>query len=76
MCVRLPCGIPAILMPLEGKYEKQLTLPANRRGALETQRYSFDLTETVISWRMGLYLATVIALDFMIKVGQIGIRKV
>jgi len=58
------------------KYEKQFTLPENWRGALEKQRYSFDLTETVISWRMGLYLATGIALDSKIKVGQIGIRKV
>jgi hypothetical protein len=45
------------------KYQEPFTLPANWNGSLETQRYSFDLSETVISWRMGLYLAAGIALD-------------
>ncbi|TDV54497.1 hypothetical protein EC919_104233 [Pseudomonas graminis] len=58
------------------KYQEPFTLPANWKGALETQRCSFDATETVISWRMGLYLAAGIALDSRVKVGQIGIRKV
>ncbi|TDV44383.1 hypothetical protein EC919_11455 [Pseudomonas graminis] len=58
------------------KYQEPFTLPANWKGALETQRYSFDLTETVISWRMGLYLAAGIALDSKVKVAQIGIRKI
>ena len=58
------------------KYQEPFTLPANWKGALETQRYSFDLTETVISWRMGLYLAAGIALDSRVKVAQIGVRKV
>ncbi|WP_455913778.1 SGNH/GDSL hydrolase family protein [Pseudomonas syringae] len=58
------------------KYQEPFTLPANWKGALETQRYSFDLTETMISWRMGLYLAAGIALDSKVKVGQIGVRKV
>jgi hypothetical protein len=58
------------------KYQEPFTLPANWKGALETQRYSFDLTETVISWRMGLYLAAGIALDSKVKVGQIGVRKI
>lgn len=58
------------------KYQEPFTLPANWKGALETQRYSFDLTETVISWRMGLYLAAGIALDSKVKVGQVGVRKV
>jgi hypothetical protein len=58
------------------KYQEPFTLPANWKGALETQRYTFDATETVISWRMGLYLATGIALDSKVKVGQIGVRKI
>jgi len=58
------------------KYQEPFTLPANWKGVLETQRYTFDATETVISWRMGLYLATGIALDSKVKVGQIGVRKI
>jgi hypothetical protein len=58
------------------KHQEPFTLPANWKGALETQRYSFDLSETVISWRMGLYLAAGIALDSKVKVGQIGVRKI
>jgi len=58
------------------KYQEPFTLPASWKGALETQRYTFDATETVISWRMGLYLAAGIALDSRAKVGQIGVRKI
>lgn len=58
------------------KYQEPFTLPANWKGALETQRYTFDATETVITSRMGLYLATGIALDSQVKVGQYGVRKI
>lgn len=58
------------------KYQEPFTLPASWKGALETQRYSFDLSETVISWRMGLYLAAGVALDSKVKVSQIGVRKI
>ncbi len=57
------------------KYQEPFTLPANWKGALETQRYSFDATETVITARMGLYLAAGIAQDSRVKVAQFGIRK-
>ncbi|MFP3925328.1 SGNH/GDSL hydrolase family protein [Pseudomonas sp. W5-36] len=57
------------------KYQEPFTLPANWKGELETQRCSFDATETVISWRMGLYLAAGIAFDSKVKVGQMGVRK-
>lgn len=58
------------------KYQEPFTLPASWKGALETQRYSFDLSETVISWRMGLYLAAGVALDSKVKVSQVGVRKI
>jgi hypothetical protein len=58
------------------KYQEPFTLPANWKGALETQRYNFDLSETVISWRMGLYLAAGVAHDSKVKVSQIGVRKI
>ncbi|AVB21992.1 MULTISPECIES: SGNH/GDSL hydrolase family protein [Pseudomonas syringae group] len=58
------------------KYQEPFTLPANWKGALETQRYTYDMTETVITSRMGLYLATGIALDSMVKVSQYGVRKI
>ena len=58
------------------KYQEPFTLPANWKGALETQRYIVDLTETVVTCRMGLYLATGIAQDSKVKVGQLGLRKV
>lgn len=58
------------------KYQEPFTLPANWKGALETQRYTYDATETVITSRMGLYLATGIALDSKVKVSQYGVRKV
>ncbi|TDV60110.1 SGNH/GDSL hydrolase family protein [Pseudomonas sp. LP_7_YM] len=57
------------------KYQEPFTLPANWKGALETQRYSCDITETVVSARMGLYIATGIAQDSRVKVVQFGIRK-
>ncbi|MGI4841012.1 MAG: SGNH/GDSL hydrolase family protein [Janthinobacterium lividum] len=58
------------------KYQEPFTLPANWKGALETQRYTYDVTETVITSRMGLYLATGISLDSKVKVSQYGVRKV
>lgn len=58
------------------KYQEPFTLPANWKGALETQRYTCDITETVISARMGLYLAAGVAQDSRVKVAQFGIRKV
>jgi hypothetical protein len=58
------------------KYQEPFTFPANWKGALETQRYSCDVTETVVTSRMGLYLATGIAQDSKVKVAQFGIRKV
>ena len=58
------------------KYQEPFTLPANWKGALETQRYTVDLTETVVTCRMGLYLATGIVQDSKVKVGQLGLRKV
>jgi hypothetical protein len=58
------------------KYQEPFTLPANWKGALETQRYTCDVTETVVTARMGLYLASGIAQDSRVKVAQFGIRKV
>jgi hypothetical protein len=58
------------------KYQEPFTLPANWKGALETQRYTGDVTETVVTARMGLYLATGIAQDSKVKVAQFGIRKI
>ncbi|MCF7543888.1 SGNH/GDSL hydrolase family protein [Pseudomonas petrae] len=58
------------------KYQEPFTFPANWKGALETQRYTCDVTETVVTARMGLYLAAGIALDSRVKVGQIGVRKI
>lgn len=57
------------------KYQEPFTFPANWKGALETQRYSCDITETVVSARMGLYLAAGVAQDSRVKVAQFGIRK-
>ncbi|RMU05926.1 hypothetical protein ALP36_05383, partial [Pseudomonas syringae pv. coriandricola] len=37
------------------KYQEPFTMPANFSGQLETQRGTIDLTETVITSRMGLY---------------------
>jgi hypothetical protein len=58
------------------KYQEPFTLPANWKGALETQRYSADLTETTVTCRMGLYLATGIAQASTVKVAQYGLRKI
>lgn len=58
------------------KYQEPFTMPANWKGALETQRYTYDATETSITCRMGLYLATGIAQDSKVKVSQFGNRKV
>jgi hypothetical protein len=58
------------------KYQEPFTLPANWKGALETQRYSCDVTETVVTARMGLYLAAGISQDSKVKAAQFGIRKV
>jgi hypothetical protein len=58
------------------KYQEPFTLPANWKGALETQRYGCDMTETVVSARMGLYLAAGIAQDCRVKVAQFGVRKI
>ncbi|MCF7545866.1 SGNH/GDSL hydrolase family protein, partial [Pseudomonas sp. P2647] len=58
------------------KYQEPFTFPANWKGALETQRYTCDVTETVVTARMGLYLATGIAQDSRVKVAQFGVRKV
>lgn len=58
------------------KYQEPFTLPANWKGALETQRCIYDGTETVITSRMGLYLATSVAFDAQVKVSQYGVRKV
>ncbi|MGE6387389.1 SGNH/GDSL hydrolase family protein [Pseudomonas sp. NPDC078416] len=57
------------------KYQEPFTLPANWKGALETQRYTYDATETVVTARMGLYLAAGIAQDSLVKAAQFGIRK-
>jgi hypothetical protein len=58
------------------KYQEPFTFPPNWKGALETQRCTFDATETVVTSRMGLYLAAGIAQDSRVKVAQFGIRKV
>ncbi|MCF7536139.1 SGNH/GDSL hydrolase family protein [Pseudomonas petrae] len=58
------------------KYQEPFTFPANWKGALETQRYTCDVTETVVTARMGLYLAAGIAQDSRVKVAQFGVRKV
>lgn len=58
------------------KYQEPFTLPADWQSGLETQRYTGDVTETVITSRMGLYLAAGIAQDSREKVAQFGIRKV
>ncbi|RMU21393.1 hypothetical protein ALP33_02010, partial [Pseudomonas amygdali pv. lachrymans] len=58
------------------KYQEPFTLPASFIGQLETQRGTVDLTETVITSRMGLYLAAGVAQNSIVKVAQFGIRKV
>ncbi|MCQ2990533.1 hypothetical protein NLO72_15020 [Pseudomonas tremae] len=51
-------------------------MPASFSGQLETQRGTIDLTETVITSRMGLYLAAGVPQNSIVKVAQFGIRKV
>jgi lysophospholipase L1-like esterase len=58
------------------KYQEPFTMPANFSGQLETQRGVVDLSETVITSRMGLYLAAGVAQNSTVKVAQLGIRKV
>ncbi|MDU8429164.1 SGNH/GDSL hydrolase family protein [Pseudomonas syringae pv. actinidifoliorum] len=58
------------------KYQEPFTMPATFSGELETQRGTIDLTETVITSRMGLYLAAGVAQSSTVKVAQFGIRKV
>jgi hypothetical protein len=58
------------------KYQEPFTLPASWKGTLETQRHTADLTETTVTCRMGLYLATGIAQASTVKVSQLGHRKV
>ena len=58
------------------KYQEPFTLPARWKGELETQRYPCDVTETVVTARMGLYLAAGINQDSKVKAAQFGIRKV
>ncbi|RMS29666.1 Tail tape measure protein, partial [Pseudomonas coronafaciens pv. garcae] len=52
------------------------TMPASFFGALETQRGTIDMSETVITSRMGLYLAAGVPQDSTVKAAQFGIRKV
>ncbi|SOQ06566.1 SGNH/GDSL hydrolase family protein [Pseudomonas syringae group genomosp. 3] len=58
------------------KYQEPFTMPASFSGELETQRGTIDLTETVITSRMGLYLAAGVPQNSIVKVAQFGIRKV
>lgn len=58
------------------KYQEPFTMPAKFSGALETQRGTIDTTETVISARMGLYLAAGVSQNSVVKAAQFGIRKV
>ncbi|AXH56330.1 SGNH/GDSL hydrolase family protein [Pseudomonas amygdali] len=58
------------------KYQEPFTMPASFSGALETQRGTIDMSETVITSRMGLYLAAGVPQDSTVKAAQFGIRKV
>jgi len=58
------------------KYQEPFTMPASFSGALETQRGTIDMSETVITSRMGLYLAAGVSQDSTVKAAQFGIRKV
>lgn len=60
------------------KYQEPFTLPANVKMMLETQRAQYEGAgiETVVTSRMGLYLATGVALDSKVKVAQYGVRKI
>lgn len=57
------------------KYQEPFTLPANFLGQLETQRCVIDKTETVVTCRMGLYLAVGVPQNSIVKVSQFGTRK-
>jgi hypothetical protein len=57
------------------KYQEPFTMPASFSGQLETQRGTIDTTETVVSARMGLYLAAGIPQNSVVKAAQFGIRK-
>ncbi|UXZ98921.1 SGNH/GDSL hydrolase family protein [Pseudomonas phytophila] len=58
------------------KYQEPFTMPANFSGELETQRGVVDMSETVITSRIGLYLAAGVAQNSTVKAAQFGIRKV
>lgn len=58
------------------KYQEPFTMPASFSGPLETQRGVIDLAETVITSRMGLYLAAGVAQNSTVRAAQFGIRKV
>jgi hypothetical protein len=58
------------------KYQEPFTMPASFIGQLETQRGIIDTSETVVSARMGLYLAAGVAQNSVVKAAQFGIRKV
>ncbi|MDU8357964.1 SGNH/GDSL hydrolase family protein [Pseudomonas syringae group sp. J309-1] len=57
------------------KYQEPFTMPAKFSGELETQRGVVDISETVITSRMGLYLAAGVAQNSTVKAAQFGIRK-
>ncbi|MFH7617672.1 SGNH/GDSL hydrolase family protein, partial [Pseudomonas syringae pv. tagetis] len=54
------------------KYQVPFTLPARFIGQLETQRGTVDLPETVITSRMGVYLAAGVAQNSIVKVAEFG----
>lgn len=60
------------VQPLDGL---PLALFSASEGALETQRYTVDLTVTSITSHRGLYLATGITQNSTVRVVQFGIRK-
>ena len=58
------------------KHQEPFTMPTSFSGELETQRGTIDLTESVITSRMGLYLAAGVPQNSTVKAAQFGIRKV
>lgn len=58
------------------QYQEPFTMPASFFGQLKIQRGTIDLSETVITSRMGLYLAARVPQDSTVKVAQFGIRIV
>ncbi|MBI6749701.1 SGNH/GDSL hydrolase family protein [Pseudomonas syringae] len=58
------------------KYQEPFTMPASFSGALETQRGTIDLNETVITSRMDRCLAVGVPQGSTVKVAQFGICKV